>query len=280
MQNLIRFLLRYWLFIFFLLVESFCFYLIYTNSKFHEAIVFNKANKISGDIFNAYTSTTDYLSLGKVNDSLARENARLRAGNLESISFIENSRKFSADTSAQVIQTYTYFSAKVVKNSINQASNFIYLNKGSKHGLAAQMGVICDKGIVGQVVKVTENYAAVMSVLNKNFRVSAKMKNSDYFGQLFWNGRSIDEVRLEEIPKHVIVSVGDTVVTSGYSILFPENIMIGSVLKVYAQPEKTFLEIDVKLSAPIANLGYVYVIDHLYKNEILELDSLTSKVTK
>ncbi len=280
MQNLIRFLLRYWLFIFFLLIESFCFYLIYSNSRFHEAILFNKANKVTGDFNAAYTSTTEYLSLGKANDSLARENAVLRARGIDAMAFIENQKRTAEDTLAKVVQTYSYFSAKVIKNSINQASNFIYLNKGSASGITTQMGVICEKGIVGQVVKVTENYSAVMSVLNKNFRVSAKMKNSDYFGQLFWTGSSIDQVKLEEIPKHVLVQIGDTVVTSGYSILFPENIMIGRVTKVHAQPEKNFLEIDVKLSAPMANLNYVYVIDHLYKNEIMELDSLTSKTVK
>jgi rod shape-determining protein MreC len=280
MQNLIRFILRYWLFIFFLAIESFCFYLIYTNSQFHEALLFNKANQVSGDLYAAYTASTDYLTLGKVNDSLASENALLRRKNIEAVQIINNTQQEIRDTSGEVVQVFSYRSAKVIKNSVNQAANYIYLNKGSKHGIKPQMGVICDKGIVGQVVNVTENYAAVMSVLNKNFRVSAKMKNSDYFGQLFWNGRSISEVRLEEIPKHVLVQVGDTVVTSGYSILFPENIMIGKVTKVYSQPEKTFLEIDVKLSAPLSNLGYVYVVDHLYKNELIQLDSLTQNKTK
>ena len=163
-------------------------------------------------MYTQYAASKGYLSLGRVNDSLAHENAYLRQKAMESF-------------------------------------------------------------IVGQVVKVTDHYSAVMSILNRNFRVSAKLKKSNFFGQLFWNGKSIDEVRLEEIPKHVNVHIGDTIVTSGYSVLFPENIMIGRVRKVYTQPEKNFLEIDVQLSADMNSLSHVYVVNHLQKKEIEVLDS-------
>ncbi|MBL7801297.1 MAG: rod shape-determining protein MreC [Chitinophagales bacterium] len=273
MYNLVRFLLRFWLLILFLSLEGFCFYLIYQNSKFHQVFLYNKANEISGNVYLQYAASKGYLSLGRVNDSLARENAFLREKAMESFIYLKNEEHTITDSTATKLQLFTYKDAKVIRNSVNQSANYIYIDKGASMGIKEQMGVISAKGIVGQVVKVTEHYSAVMSILNRNFRVSAKLKKSNFFGQLFWSGKRIDEVRLEEIPKHVNVHVGDTIVTSGYSVLFPENIMIGRVRKVYAQPEKNFLEIDVQLSADMNSLSHVYVVNHLQKQELEILDS-------
>jgi rod shape-determining protein MreC len=273
MYNLVRFLLRFWLLILFLSLEGFCFYLIYQNSKFHQVFLYNKGNEISGNVYLQYAASKGYLSLGRVNDSLARENAYLREKAMESFIYLKNEEHTVNDSTATKLQLFTYKDAKVIRNSVNQSANYIYLDKGASMGIKEQMGVISAKGIVGQVVKVTEHYSAVMSILNRNFRVSAKLKKSNFFGQLFWSGKRIDEVRLEEIPKHVNVHVGDTIVTSGYSVLFPENIMIGRVRKVYTQPEKNFLEIDVQLSADMNSLSHVYVVNHLQKQELEILDS-------
>lgn len=280
MYNLVRFIVRYALLIFFIFLESFCAFLIYNNSRFHKAAFINRSNAIAGKAFDSYSSITQYLTLGKVNDSLAAENAYLKAKNIESLSIIQNQYTTVHDTLGRTLQVYTYNPAKVIKNSINQSANYIYINKGSFNNIKPQMGVIVDRGIVGQVVDVTENYAAVMSVLNKNFRASAKLKNSDFFGQLFWEGNSVNTLKLEEIPKHVPVKIGDTVLTSGYSILFPEGVMVGRVTKINAEPEKNFLEIDVKLSADMTNLSYVYVVDHLYKSELQKLDTTTQKLNQ
>ncbi len=273
MYNLVRFLLRFWLLILFLSLEGLCFYLIYQNSKFHQVFLYNKANKVSGDVYSQYAIAKGYLSLGRVNDSLAYENAYLRQKAMESFLYLKKEEHTVNDSTATKLQVFTYMDAKVIRNSVNQSANYLYLDKGASTGIKEQMGVISAKGIVGQVVKVTAHYSAVMSILNRNFRVSAKLKKSNFFGQLFWNGKSINEVRLEEIPKHVNVHVGDTIVTSGYSVLFPENIMIGRVSKIYAQPDKTFLEIDVKLSADMNSLSHVYIVNHLQKQELEILDS-------
>lgn len=275
MYNLVRFLLHYWLFIFFLLLEGLCAYLIYQNSRFHQALMFNQANEINGVAYQAYSNSVEYLRLGKVNDSLAKENAELRARVAESFYSLKKEEISVTDSTAHPLQVFSYMPAKVVKNSVNQAANYLYLNKGKRLGITPQMGVITANGIVGQVVSVTENYSAVMSVLNKNFRISAKLKKSKFFGQLLWEGKNARIVHLSEIPKHVPVKMGDTVVTSGYSVLFPENIMIGRVKKVDAKPENNFQEIDVELSADMNNLDYVYVVNHMQRQEIQQLDSAT-----
>jgi rod shape-determining protein MreC len=139
------------------------------------------------------------------------------------------------------------------------------------------MGVFNANGIVGQVISVTDNYAAVMSVLSKDFKVSAKLKKSEYFGNMHWDGINSTTATLEEIPKHVPVKVGDTIVTSGFSELFPRNIMIGTVKKVKTQADKNFLEITVNLSTDFGNLSYVYIVKNIRRNELQSLDSLSKK---
>lgn len=276
MYNLFRFLVRYHLFILFVLLEVFCFYLVYRSNKYNEVAYVNVANGLSGEVYATYKGGVDYLYLKRYSDSLVMENASLRQQLLESKFDNKVDSGTVSDSAKRFVQNYTYLTAHVIRNSVNRATNLIYLDKGKLHGIDKQMGVIAPNGIVGQVVSVTDNYAAVMSVLSKDFKVSAKFKKNEYFGNLHWDGINSTTAVLEEIPKHVPVKVGDTVLTSGYSQLFPRNIMIGTVKKVKSYPDKTFLDVTVQLSTDFGNLSYVYVAKNLRKQEILLLDSLSN----
>ncbi|MCW5906600.1 MAG: rod shape-determining protein MreC [Chitinophagales bacterium] len=278
MYNLLRFFLRYHLFILFLSLEVVCFFLIYRNNKYNQAAYVNVANGISGKVYNTYRSGVDYFYLRRYNDSLALENAFLREQLLDSKFDNRIDTGTLSDSSKRYVQNYTYITARVIRNSVNRATNLIYLDKGKLHGVDKQMGVIAPNGIVGQVITVTDNYAAVMSVLSKDFKVSVKFRKNEYFGNLQWDGINSTSASLQEIPKHVPVQVGDTVVTSGYSQLFPRNVMVGVVNKVKSYPEKTFLEIGVTLTTDFGNLGYVYVTKNLRKRELVQLDSLAGSI--
>ncbi|MCW3128016.1 MAG: rod shape-determining protein MreC [Bacteroidetes bacterium] len=278
MYNLIRFLVRYHLFFFFLLMEGFCFFLIYQNSQYHQASFVNMANEVNGRVYKSYSGVTDYLYLKQFSDSLVKENASLHARLLESKSDNTVVPKEQTDTlTKKMEQVYTYIPAKVIRNSVNQSANYIYINRGKNQGITPQMGVIDPSGVVGQVINVSDNYAAVMSLLNKKFQVSVKLKGSNYFGPLSWEGKNTTLAKLKEIPKHVKMKVGDTLVTSGYSELFPENVMVGTVKRMNAEPEENFLDIDVALSTNMNNLSYVYVVTNLKKKELLLLDSVIKK---
>ena len=278
MYNLVRFLVRYHLFFFFLLLEGFCFYLIYQNSHYHQASFVNMANSANGRVYKSYSGVTDYLYLKKFADSLVKENASLHARLMDSKNDTITVQKEQMDTlSKKMEQVYTYTAAKVIRNSVNQSSNYIYINRGRNQGITPQMGVIDPSGVVGQVVNVTDDYAAVMSLLNKKFQVSVKLKHTNYFGPLSWEGKNTTMAKLKEIPKHVKLKVGDTLVTSGYSELFPENVMVGTVKHMNAEPEENFLDIDVALSTNMNNLSYVYVVTNLKKKELQILDSVVKK---
>jgi rod shape-determining protein MreC len=278
MYNLLRFLVRYYLFFFFLILEGFCFYLIYQNSKYHQAAFVNMANTANGKAYQTVSGVTDYFYLRQMADSLVAENATLHARLKESTDDKAAHTQQQTDTiGGRVEQVFTYIPAKVIHNSVNLSANYIYINRGAKQGITTQMGVISPGGVVGQVVNVTDDYAAVMSLLNKNFKVSAKLRNSNYFGTLSWEGKNTTLAKLKEIPKHVKMKEGDTIVTSGYSELFPENVIVGTVKHVNAEPEENFLDIDVTLSTNMNNISYVYVVNNLKRKEFIALDSVVKK---
>lgn len=277
MYNLFQFFLRYHLLLFFLLLEAFCFYLIYHNKHYNEVVYLNVANNASGKVYSAYRNVNDYLYLDRYNDSLVKENAQLREQLAESKYDTRIDTGEISDTVPKSIQHYTYIAATVIQNTVNRPANIIYLNRGKMQGVEKQMGVINANGIVGQVISVTDNYCAVMSVLSKDFKVSAKFKKNDYFGNVHWDGINSTSATMDDIPKHVPVKVGDTVVTSGFSQLFPRHIMVGTVSKVKMNPDNNFLAISLKLSTNFGSLSYVYIINNLRKQEIVELDTLSKK---
>ncbi len=277
MYNLFQFFLRYYLLLLFLSLEVFCFYLIYQNKHYNEVAYLNVANETSGKAFATYRGVSDYFYLRRFSDSLVAENAKLREELAESKYDTKVDSGSIRDSTSKSVQQYNYISARVIQNSVNHAKNLIYLDRGKLQGVQKQMGVINGNGIVGQVISVTDNYSAVMSVLSKDFKVSAKFKKNEFFGNMHWDGINSNTASMEDIPKHVPVKVGDTVVTSGFSQLFPRNIMVGTVSDVKMEADKNFLDIKLKLSTNFNSLSYVYVINNMRKEEIQVLDTLLPK---
>lgn len=277
MYNLFQFFLRYYLLLLFLSLEVFCFYLIYQNKHYNEVAYLNVANETSGKAYATYRGVNDYFYLRRFSDSLVIENAKLRAQLDESKYNTKIDSGRISDYTSKSIQQYSYINARVIKNSVNHAKNLIYLDRGRLQGVQKQMGVINGNGIVGQVISVTDNYCAVMSVLSKDFKVSAKFKKNEFFGNMHWDGINSTSASMEDIPKHVPVKVGDTVVTSGFSQLFPRNVMVGTVSKVKMEADKNFLDISLNLSTNFNSLSYVYVVNNLRKDEIQVLDTLLPK---
>lgn len=258
----------------FVALEVACFFLILKSKNYNQVAYINVANSLTGRAYKTYTGVTDYFYLRKMSDSLVAENAALRAQLPESRFDGKVDSMHVTDSSGKNLQHFIYITARVVQNSVNQAANLIYLDKGKLQGITRSMGVINSNGIVGQIVSVTDNYAAAMSVLHKDFKVSAKLKKNEYFGNLHWDGLNTTTATMEDVPKHVQVKIGDTVVTSGFSELFPRNIMIGTVKKVKGLADKNFLELTVSLSTDFGNLSYVYAVKNTKRSEILTLDSI------
>jgi rod shape-determining protein MreC len=271
MRSLLRFLVRYHVFILFVLLELFAFRMISRNNSFHKAKVLNLKHVILGNISQKYNNYASYMSLIKENKALVEENLKLY--NLLPDQYFNPLIPSVNDTSGS--RQYDLISARVTNNSTNKQFNFITINRGRMAGIEPDMAVICDDGIVGIVKEVTTNYASIISILNRESFPSAKIKKNGYFGPLEWPGIRYDEIYLKEIPLHAKVEIGDTIVTSEISGYFPEGIMIGTV-KEYEPEEGLFLRITVKLSTDFKKLTNVWVINDKMKKEKLLIESQAS----
>lgn len=275
MGNLIKLLIRYSFFILFLLLEIICFFLIVQNNHYQRSSFLNMFYETSGSIQNKYAAITEYLSLKKINKELAEENALLKISTLESKMKLFGENYLINDTLFK--QKYVYITCKIINNSVNKSSNYITLDKGALNGIEPEMGVIGPNGIVGIVKHVSPHFSTVVSVLHTNFRASAKVKNTGFFGSCYWDGYHYQTGIVEDIPSQIKIKKGDTIVTTGYSTVFPENIDIGTVLSYELPPEKNFYTIKIRFTQDYKNMLYVYVVKNLMKEEIKELEKQTEE---
>lgn len=215
----------------------------------------------------------EYINLKENNANLARENANLKT--LMPESFYEVSALTQVVKDSLRKQQYSYINARVVNNSVNRRNNYLTLDRGSIHGITKDMGVISSTGVVGIIKDVSPHYCTVMSVLHKNTRISTRFKNSNYFGSLVWEGENYRQATLTDIAKHVKFNVGDTLVSTMYSSIFPEGIMVGTVENSDIRKGENFYRINVALSTNFSNLSHVYVVVNLLKDEQLRLEEET-----
>lgn len=272
MRNLINFLIRSWFIILFIVLQGLALYLLFNNNTFHKASFVNSSNVVAGRVMETESEITDYFNLKAANRDLAEENARLRS--TLPTAFAVADKKFFIKNDTLFYQQYYFTSAKVVNNSVDRRNNYLTLNKGSLEGIMPQMGVISPRGIVGVVKDVSPHYCTVLSLLHKAVRVSAKIKKNDYFGSLVWDGANPDYAYLNDIASYVKLTKGDTIITTSYSDIFPEGIMVGTVESFDEKGTDAFHKIKVRLSTNFNNLSYVYVIKDVTRSE---RDSLEAK---
>lgn len=275
MKNLLQIIVRFHFTILFLIIELVCFILIVNNNNYHKTIFLNSNNAISGGIYDKVTSFSDYIRLTKINDQLSSENTLLHNLLSENYKLTADSFFFYEDSLFK--QQYVYRSAKIISNSINKQRNYITLNKGRNQGIEPEMGVVANNGVVGIVKSVSDNYSTVLSLLNSRLKISAKIKKNNHHGSLYWDGKDYRKGRLIEIPSHVNINVGDTILTSSYSSVFPEGLLIGTADEVLPSTGGNFKEIIILLSNDFNQLSYVDVIGDLLKSERLELEKEVEK---
>jgi len=269
MRNLLNFLARYSNLIIFLILEGIAFYLITNGNNYQSAKVVNGFRSLTLGIESRISNFRNYMNLREINKTLADENAVLR-NNIQLQSIKDNSLFFSVSDSINK-QQYYYTSAEVISNSINRQKNFFTISKGKRQGAEVDMAVTAGKSVAGVIVGCSENYSVVMSLLNLDFRLSAKIKTNGYFGSLSWNGLDNRHAILSEIPQHVDVNVGDTIETTGYSAIFPEGLEIGTVSE-FEKKGGDFYHITILLATDFRNLHHVNIVGNMKKTEQLELE--------
>ena len=271
MRNLLNFLARYNNLIVFLFLEGLSFYYLATRNTYQNTRVMLGIRSLTKAFESKFNNTRSYLHLHEINQKLAEENIALKNSIQKMLK--ADSSYFKSISDSIYEQQYTHTSAEVIDNTINRQKNFFTLNKGKKQGVDVDMSVITGSGVAGVIVGCSRNYSIAMSILNLDFKLSARIKSNGYFGSLNWDGRNYHFAVLNEIPQHVTLNVGDTIETTGYSAVFPEGIMIGTVSD-FEKPGGDFYRIRVLLSTDFKKLNYVDIIGNVRKKEQMELQNL------
>lgn len=273
MRNILVFFIRYHFLLLFVVLEIFSLSLLVNSTYYQSSAILKAVSGVTGRFYTSVSNTTDYLKLRTTNEQLARENAMLRQ--MKGISFLKNDTSSFWVNDTLYRQQYQYIVAKVVHNTVGKRNNYIMLDKGTRSGIKKDMAVITSNGIVGTVVNVSENFSWVMSMLNKYTRVSGRITKNDQMGTVVWNG--IDHLygTLQDIPAHVKIAKGDTIVSSGFSNIFPAGLMIGTISDFRVEQGDHFYTIPFRYSVDFNALQYVYVVRNLMKEEQDELQKST-----
>lgn len=278
MIRFILFIRKISFFLLFVLLEVVAIHYYANSTSYTKAKMVTASNYVVGGIYSQLSGVNDYFHLKAENLSLSEEVAALRnqldtykhSGHDDSLVVLraEDSLLFYPSSGKR---KFEYYTAKVVNNSLIHQENFITLNRGAEEGLEPNMAVIADHGIVGYVLSCSEHFSVCISILNTKFRTSGRIKGEEFFGSVLWDGTSFEYVTLTEMPKYAPVEVGDTVVTTDYSSIFPADIFIGTV-EEFELKNATYYDVKVKLHTNMAALNNVLVIKNLEgaEKEILE----------
>lgn len=281
MRNVFLFIRKYSNFLFFLVLQIIALSFLFRYNKYHEAVFMNSAGEITGSLDQRYSTIEYYFKLKKINDQLAAENVRLNQQLKENYEQPDESGKPVMDTirvdSLLQIQKYTWLGARVVGSNVSMQTNFITIHRGSSQGVQPNMGVVSPMGIVGTVVNVSQNFASVMTLLHRQYKVVVKLKKGGDRGTVEWDGISPSYVTLKDIPKSAKVEKGDSVVTSPTSSLFPGNIMVGTVAEISDDKSSNFYTLKLKPATNFFNIEYVYVISNSQLVEQRRMEDSTHK---
>jgi rod shape-determining protein MreC len=276
MRNILVFIVRYHFLLLFVLLEIFAITLLVNSTYYQSSAILKAGSRVTGRFYTSISNATDYLKLRTTNEQLAQENAMLRQ--MKGVSFLKNDTSSFWVNDTLHKQQYQYIVSKVVLNTVGKRNNYIMLDKGSRSGIKKDMAVITSNGIVGTVVNVSENFSWVMSLLNKHTRISGRITKNNQMGTVVWNGVDHMYGTLTDIPAHVKIAKGDTIVSSGYSYIFPAGIMMGTISDFRVEHGDHFYIIPFKFSVDFNALQYVYVVKNLMKDEQEALEKSTEGI--
>ena len=275
MRNLLNFFLKYNYWFLFILLEVISFALLFRFNNYQGSAFFTSSNQVAGMAYEAANNVTGYFHLKSINDDLVQKNMELelqmehlRKALMELTSDSTGLERMKSDA----LKGYDIYRANVINNSLTHVDNYITIDKGENDGIRSEMGVINGNGVVGIVYHTSANYSVVIPILNSKSSISCKIKQSDYFGFLKWEGGSSRYATVKDMPRHSLFSLGDTIVTSGHSAVFPGGIPIGTVEDISDSHDGLSYLLKVKLFTDFGRLNDVRVIAQKGQEEQLELE--------
>lgn len=276
MHNLTEFLAKHNHWFVFLVLEVVSMVLLFRYDSYQGSVWFSSANAVTGKVYEWDSAVESFFSLSGVNSQLTQRNAFLEQQVRmldDSIARLTRSQEAAVTRLSSMVpfQGCRLIPAKVVANMVNRYDNLITIDKGSADGVKRDMGVVCGMGVVGIVYLVSEHYSIVIPALNSHSNISCTIQRRGYFGYLRWRGGSSQLAYLEDVPRHAHFKLGDNVVTSGYSSVFPPGVMVGKVLHVFNSADGLSYRVQVKLSTDFARLRDVCLVDDSALQERIDL---------
>lgn len=272
MQYILNAIRRNGVFIIFIFLECFALFLVFRKNIYHETLLAEGSTAFTGYTNDKISAITNFINLPTTNQELQEENAMLRERLVHLGIKDARTKKFTKVDSLGYNQTYSFIPAAVINNSVIKTQNYITIDKGRNDGVEKGDGLISNKGVLGIVTYAGANYSRAISLLNKDIKVNARIKGNEYFGTLIWDGKDARFAQLTEIPKYIKVKKGDIIETDGKSPVFPEGLVIGTVVSKAIDNVTGELKIQVKLKQDFGNLSHAYVVTNLNKIEIKQVE--------
>jgi len=291
MKNLIGFLIKIAPLLLFLILETVAVVLMVQRSRYHNYVIVSTSNVVSGGMLEAKSSVSSYFSLATANNQLAQENSELKNEIALLKQIVEEYDDYISKLDAAGILTddslkteaaqseakMHHIPAKVIGNSVNKLDNYVTIDKGSADGIKPDMGVVCSEGVVGIVSTVSTHFSVVLPIINSQSKISCRLDSTKAIGSLIWKGLNPSYAQLEEIPRHVEVTEGEKIYTSGFSYIFPEGVPVGVVESAELKESDSFYKIKVRLSTSFYKLSHVDVVSFSMSEELQKLQEEKSK---
>lgn len=274
MKNLIAFIAKYNHWFVFVILEAISAVLLFQFNSYQGSVWFSTANVAAGKIYTWNSEIESFFSLTKVNEELTQRNIYLEHQVTQlsnQISKLTDDGSFLHSNQLQLLANYKLIPAKVVTNETNKRDNLITIDKGAADGIKKDMGVVSGTGVVGIVYMTSPHYSIVIPVLSSQSNISCTIEKRGYFGYLHWNGGPSSLAYVDDIPRHAKFRRGDNIVTSGYSSIFPEGIMVGKVGYVFNSADGLSYRVQVHLSTDFGRLRDVCVIADESMKERLQI---------
>lgn len=278
MHTLLNFFIKHNHWFLFLLLEGIGVMLIVQFNNYQNAKMFTSANSVAGNLFAAITDVNSYFALKSENARLLQYNKELN-GRVTALKarLAQHQDSAMVATLPHKANGFFYNSATVVNNALNAVNNYITIDKGTADGVEAEMGVFCNEGVVGIIYTASEHYSVVIPLLNSKSSISCRVKGSDSFCTLQWDGSDTRYSYLVDLPRYTKFEIGDTVVTSGFSSIFPADIPVGIIERTEDSDDGMFAQARVELFTNFATLRKVYIVGNEGRKEQWELENSISK---
>ena len=281
MQTILNFIIKHNHWFLFLLLEGISFVLIISFNSYQSAVMFTSANSVTGNIYSAISDVSGYFGLKDENMKLLDQNSDLM-NEVESLKaelrcYEEKEALTHVPHTGKKKENLQYYTARVVNNSLNKVNNYITIDKGHEDGIEQEMGVFNEKGIVGIVYQTSEHFSIVIPLLNSKSKISCRIKDTNSFCSLQWDGGDVMHSYLVDLPRYTIFDKGDTVITSGFSSIFPADIPVGRIENLEDSEDGLFYRAKVGLFVDFSTLDNLYIVGNSNKDEQSKLEKSISK---